>query len=168
MRFLTLTVVAAALLCPTLSHAQAPMSYGSPITVEMAKKAAAPAIAEARKNNWTMAVAIVDPAGDLVYFERMDDVQMGSVDVAIAKARSAARFKRPTKAFQETLAAGGDGVAVVLRATALALGARLGWDADEVASFAAKLAGRPWPELEPPELLELLLDPHEASAPLST
>jgi uncharacterized protein GlcG (DUF336 family) len=79
----------------------------------MAKKVAAPAIAEARRNQWTMAVAIVDPNGDLVYFERMDDTQVGSVDVAIAKARSAARFKRPTKAFQDALAAGGDGLRIL-------------------------------------------------------
>jgi uncharacterized protein GlcG (DUF336 family) len=57
-----------------------------------------------------MAVAIVDPAGDLVYFEKMDNTQVGSVDVAIAKARSSARFKRPTKAFQDAIAAGGEGL----------------------------------------------------------
>jgi uncharacterized protein GlcG (DUF336 family) len=56
-----------------------------------------------------MAVAVVDPAGDLVYFEKMDETQNGSVDVAIDKARSAARFKRPTKAFQDALATGGEG-----------------------------------------------------------
>ncbi|MQA28436.1 MAG: heme-binding protein [Luteitalea sp.] len=83
--------------------------YGLPITLEHAKSAALPALAEARRNNWTMAVAIVDTAGDLVYFEKMDATQNGSVDVAIDKARSAARFKRPTKAFQDTLAEGGEG-----------------------------------------------------------
>src|SRR5947199_6731324 len=83
------------------------------ITLDSAKKAAGPALAEARKNNWLMAVAIVDPAGDLVYFEKMDGTQNGSVTVAIAKARSAALFKRPTKAFQDTLAAGGDGLRVL-------------------------------------------------------
>jgi uncharacterized protein GlcG (DUF336 family) len=56
-----------------------------------------------------MAIAIVDPAGDLVYFEKMDNTQVGSVDVAQAKARAAARFKRPTKAFQDALTAGGEG-----------------------------------------------------------
>lgn len=56
----------------------------------------------------------------------------------------------------ETLAAAGEGAAVVLRATALALGARLGWDAAEVASFGAKLAGRPWPDLDAPELLRVV------------
>jgi glc operon protein GlcG len=84
--------------------------YGPPILLEAAKKVAQPAIAEARKNNWTMAVAIVDPAGDLVYFERMDNTQLGSVNTAINKARSAARFKRPTKAFQDMVAAGGEGL----------------------------------------------------------
>ena len=85
--------------------------YGPTITPTQAKSVAAPAMAEARKNQWTMAIAIVDTAGDLVYFEKMDDTQVGSVDVAIAKARSAARFKRPTKAFQDALAAGGEGLA---------------------------------------------------------
>lgn len=86
----------------------APQPYGA-ITLDAAKKAAAPALAEASRNNWAMAVAVVDSAGDLVYFERMDATQSGSVVVAIDKARSAARFKRPTKAFQDMLAAGGEG-----------------------------------------------------------
>jgi uncharacterized protein GlcG (DUF336 family) len=90
-----------------------PQSYGPAIALEVAKKVAAPALAEAVKNNWAMAVAIVDTAGDLVYFERMDATQVGSVTVAIDKARSAARFKRPTKAFQDSLAAGGDGLRVL-------------------------------------------------------
>jgi uncharacterized protein GlcG (DUF336 family) len=89
------------------------MSYGSPITADVAKKVAAAAIAEAQKNTWAMAVAIVDPAGDLVYFERMNDTQVGSVDVSLSKARSAARFKRPTKAFQDALAAGGEGLRIL-------------------------------------------------------
>jgi len=89
------------------------MSYGTSITAETAKKVAAPALAEARKNQWAMAVAIVDTHGELVYFERMDETQVGSVDIAIAKARSAARFKRPTKAFQDALAAGGEGLRIL-------------------------------------------------------
>ena len=86
-----------------------PQPYGAPLALDAAKKIAAPALAEAARNNWAMAVAVVDGAGDLVYFERMDATQAGSVVVAIDKARSAARFKRPTKAFQDVLAAGGDG-----------------------------------------------------------
>jgi glc operon protein GlcG len=89
------------------------MTYARPIGVEDAKRAAAAALAEARANSWTMAVAVVDPAGLLVYFERMDGTQNGSVAVAQAKARSAALFKRPTKAFQDTLAAGGEGMRVL-------------------------------------------------------
>ena len=105
-------LVAVALAFATTADAQT-MSYGTPITAETAKKIAAPAIAEARKNQWMMAIAIVDPSGDLVYFEKMDDTQVGSVDVAISKARSAARFKRPTKAFQDALAAGGEGLRIL-------------------------------------------------------
>jgi uncharacterized protein GlcG (DUF336 family) len=100
------------LACATVATPQT-MSYGPNITLETAKKIAAPAIAEARKNNWNMAIAIVDTAGDLVYFEKMDDTQVGSVQVAQSKARSAARFKRPTKAFQDALAAGGEGLRIL-------------------------------------------------------
>ena len=89
------------------------MSYGPSITLEHAKKVAAAAMAEVLQNHWTMAVAIVDPAGDLVYFEKMDDTQVASTIVCQEKARSAARFKRSTKAFQDMLAAGGEGVRVL-------------------------------------------------------
>src|SRR5258708_35631356 len=98
-------------LCAVSAGAQMmPNPYGPNISLENAKKAAAPALAEARKNNWTMVVAIVDAAGDLVYYEKMDNTQLGSSQVAIGKARSAVRFKRPTKAFQDAVAAGGRGV----------------------------------------------------------
>jgi glc operon protein GlcG len=93
-------------LVPSSAAGQGQPMYGPPITADQAKTVAAAAVAEARKNQWTMAIAIVDPAGDLVYFEKMDNTQVGSVDVAQAKARSAARFKRPTQA---ALAAGGEG-----------------------------------------------------------
>jgi uncharacterized protein GlcG (DUF336 family) len=93
--------------------AQMPNPYGLPISLENARKAAAPALAEAAKNNWNMAVAIVSPAGDLIYYEKMDNTQLGSAQVAIDKARTAALFKRPTKALQDALAAGGDGLRVL-------------------------------------------------------
>jgi glc operon protein GlcG len=89
------------------------MPYGPSINLENAKKVAAAAMAEVRKNNWTMAVAVVDTAGDLVYFEKMDDTQVASTVVCQDKARSAARFMRATKAFQDMLAAGGEGVRVL-------------------------------------------------------
>jgi glc operon protein GlcG len=93
--------------------AQMPVPYGMPISLENAKKAAAPALAEAEKNHWNMAVAIVDPSGNLVYYEKMDNTQLGSAPVAIDKARSAALFKRPTKALQDALAAGGEGLRIL-------------------------------------------------------
>ncbi len=95
------------------AFAQMPNPYGAPISLEDAKKAAAPALAEAAKNHWAMAVAIVDPSGNLVYYEKMDATQIGSANVAIDKARSAALFKRPTKTYQDALAAGGDGMRIL-------------------------------------------------------
>ena len=83
---------------------------GPAVNVETAKKAAAAALAEARKNNWLMAVAVVEPNGALVYYEKMDNTQLGSAVVCIDKARSAALFKRPTKAFQDAIASGGAGL----------------------------------------------------------
>ena len=93
--------------------AQMPNPYGTAISLENAKKAAAPALAEAAKNNWRVAVAIVGPGGALIYYEKMDNTQLGSAEVAIDKARTAALFKRPTKAFQDALAAGGEGLRIL-------------------------------------------------------
>ena len=87
--------------------------YGMSITNEQAKKVAAAALRPARENQWTMVVAIVDTGGHLVYLEKLDQTQVGSVDVAIAKAKSSAIFKRSTKMFQERLARGGDGLLVL-------------------------------------------------------
>ena len=102
--------IAVAAVLPRAATAQGqPTMYGPSVMADQAKTIAAAAVAEAKKNQWTMAIAIVDTAGDLVYFEKMDNTQVGSVDVAIVKARSSARFKRPTKAFQDALAAGGEG-----------------------------------------------------------
>jgi len=92
------------------AFAQMPNPYGTSIGVDNAKKLAALSVAEAHKNNWKMAIAIVDISGDLVYFEKIDGTQAASVQIAQDKARSAARFKRPTKALQDALAAGGAGL----------------------------------------------------------
>jgi glc operon protein GlcG len=107
---MVLAAAVVALLCAPAVLAQLPNPYGSSITLDSARKAAAPAIAEAQKNNWRMAVAVVDISGDLVYFEKMDGTQAASVNIAVDKARSSARFKRPTKALQDALAAGGAGL----------------------------------------------------------
>src|SRR5579862_2490047 len=87
--------------------------YGAPISLAQAKKAAEPAVHEAQKDNLSVAVAIVDSAGSLVYYEKMDNTMFGSASVAIDKARSAAAFKSPTKAFEDILAAGGTGLRIL-------------------------------------------------------
>ena len=87
--------------------------YGPSVNLEGARKAAGAALAEARKNGWLMVVAVVDISGDLVYYEKMDNTQLASAKVAIGKARSAALYKRPTKALQDALAAGGAGLRIL-------------------------------------------------------
>jgi uncharacterized protein GlcG (DUF336 family) len=98
--------VVVSVVAPLTAQAQLPNGYGASITVETARKLAATAAAEGKKNGWNVCVAIVDTAGDLVYFERMDAAQVASVDVSQAKARTAVRFKRPTKAFEDALVGG--------------------------------------------------------------
>jgi len=82
------------------------LPYGAPISVEMARKAAVAAIAEGKKNSWAIAVAVVDAGGYLVYFERVDGTQTGSIELAIEKAQSSAAYKRPTKMLEERVVAG--------------------------------------------------------------
>jgi len=76
------------------------------VSLEDARKAAAAAVAEAKKNKWNMAIAVVDDGGQLIYFERIDETQVGSIDIAIGKARTAAYFKRPTKALEDAINGG--------------------------------------------------------------
>ncbi len=76
------------------------------LTLEVAKQIAAASGRFASKNQWNVVIAIVDDGGHLVYFERMDGVQTGSIQVAIQKAKTAAAFKRPTKVFEEAVADG--------------------------------------------------------------
>jgi glc operon protein GlcG len=107
----------AALLFTAEANAQAPAAgptpYGEPISVETAKKAAAAAVAESRKNNWGMCVAVSGPSGDLIYFERMDNCQFASIAISQHKARAAATFRRPTKAFVDAIAAAPGNVALL-------------------------------------------------------
>jgi uncharacterized protein GlcG (DUF336 family) len=102
---IVLGVVLATVISPSV-NAQLPNDYGPSIGVETARKIAAAAVAEGKKNGWHVAAAVVDTAGDLVFFERMDNTQAGSTIVAQEKARTAARFKRPTKAFEDAVAGG--------------------------------------------------------------
>ncbi|MBI4366986.1 MAG: heme-binding protein [Deltaproteobacteria bacterium] len=82
-------------------------AYGEPINTETAKKAAAGAIAEAKKRNWNgLCVAIVGPSGDLVYFEKQDNCQFASISISQHKARASARYRRPTVVFERLLGKG--------------------------------------------------------------
>lgn len=81
-------------------------AYGTPITLEQAKKVADAAEAEARKRNMNMAIAVVEPSGDLVYFRRMDGTQYASIKIAQEKAISAALFRRSSKDFLDRVAKG--------------------------------------------------------------
>jgi len=80
--------------------------YGVAISMDMAKKAVEGAIAESAKRGWKMAVAVVSPSGDLIYFAKMDDTQLISSDIAPKKARTAAKFRRETKVFFEAMESG--------------------------------------------------------------
>jgi uncharacterized protein GlcG (DUF336 family) len=96
--------------------------YGATITADRAASLVEAVAAEASRSprNWKLAIAVVDPNGDLVYFYRMDQTQVASVDVAIGKARTSARFRRPTQAFAEALAGPGGGVVPTLDPTLVA------------------------------------------------
>ena len=88
-----------------LAQAQRP-PYGPAVNLETAKKIGVLALAEARKNNWNVAVAVVDNHGTLVYYEMMDDTQTASATVAVEKARTSATYRRTTKEFEDGIAGG--------------------------------------------------------------
>jgi glc operon protein GlcG len=87
--------------------------YGPAVTTAAAKKIAAGVIAECQKNSWNVAVAVVDNHGFLVYFERMENTQTASMDIAVGKARSAATYRRPTRAFTDVINKGGPATATL-------------------------------------------------------
>lgn len=102
-----------ALLCiSSLTLAQAPQ-YGESISLENAKKILSAAEAFAVGKQWTVVIAIVDTGGILVLLEKLDNTQIGSVDVAIGKAKTANNFKRSTKVFEDAVAGGGGGLRVL-------------------------------------------------------
>jgi len=74
--------------------------YGPAISLDRAEAVIHAAVAEARKRNWKMNVAVADSGGNLVAFERMDGAMLASIQIAIHKARAAATFRRPTKVFE--------------------------------------------------------------------
>ena len=110
---LTSFLIASSMWClSSAAQAQVPQ-YGANVNHEQARKAIAGAVADARKQNLPMAIAVVDTAGQLVAFERMDNPQFGSIAVSQDKAASAALYRRSTKVFQDALAAGGAGLRIL-------------------------------------------------------
>lgn len=113
--------IAALFLFPFVAHAQAnagattphpdvtpfDIPYGAPMTLETAQRALGAAVAMAQKRHWKEAVAVVGPSGGLIAFSLMDGTQYASIDVAQAKARTAAIFRRPSKAFEASVNSGG-------------------------------------------------------------
>lgn len=110
-RSVTLASIAAMLFALNTS-AQVPQ-YGTSINLETARKVMAAAGAEAKKQGWPMAIAVVDNAGQLVAYERMDNTQTASVHVAVEKAVSSATYRRSTKVFQDLVAGGGMGMRIL-------------------------------------------------------
>jgi len=87
--------------------------YGPSINTATAKKVAAGVIAECAKNQWNISVAVVDTHGGLLYYERMEDTQYASNDIAIGKAKAAATYRRPTRAFADVINKGGPATATL-------------------------------------------------------
>jgi uncharacterized protein GlcG (DUF336 family) len=113
LRMLAAALLAGGVLAGGQAYAQAPnldavpdkmpfaQPYGPPITMDRAQAVIQAAVAEAKKRGWDMNIAVVGPAGDLKAFGRMDNAQLASVQISQHKARVAARYRRPTKAFEE-------------------------------------------------------------------
>jgi uncharacterized protein GlcG (DUF336 family) len=99
--------------CIPAAAQQAVPSYGTPISLEQAKKIIAAAEAEAQKNNWPVAITVVDTGGYVVATHRLDNTQLGSIPFAEDKARTAVLFRRPSKAFEDAVAGGGIGLRVL-------------------------------------------------------
>ncbi len=115
-RVLTVAALGATLFVTGASLAQQPnpldavpdampfdVPYGAPIALDKADAAIAAAVAEARKRNWKMNVAVVDSGGNLVSFKRMDGAQLASISIAEHKARAAAKYRRETKLFENAI-----------------------------------------------------------------
>lgn len=109
----TVATLAGALTLACAAGAAQAQSYGTDISIADAKKVGAATAAECIKNKWRVAVAVVDTHGSLVYFEKIDDTQHASVRIAIAKARAAATFRRPTRAFVDAINKGSPATATL-------------------------------------------------------
>jgi uncharacterized protein GlcG (DUF336 family) len=92
------------------ASAQQRPDYGTSVTSAQAKKIAAAVLAECAANKWNVAVAVVDTGGHLVHFERLDNTQVASMNIAIMKAKAANDYRRPTRAFLDAIAKGGPAI----------------------------------------------------------
>jgi glc operon protein GlcG len=92
------------------ARAQEPIPYGAPIKLESALKLVAAAEVEAKKHDWPVAITVVDNAGFLVAFHRLDNTQLGSIEISLEKAKTSAMFRRPSKYFEDAIAKGGSGL----------------------------------------------------------
>jgi glc operon protein GlcG len=92
---------------------QATPPYGTPISLDQAKKVLAAGEAEAQKNNLFVVITVVDTGGYVVATHRLDNTQLGSIAVAEDKARAAVLFRRPSKVFEDGIAGGGIGLRVL-------------------------------------------------------
>ena len=112
MRTLLVAAALAALTVGASAQDKRP-DYGTAVNAAGAKKIAAGVLAECQKNGWNVAVAVVDNHGFLVYFERMDNTQTASMDIAVGKAKAAATYRRPTRVFMEVINKGGPATATL-------------------------------------------------------
>jgi glc operon protein GlcG len=96
---------------PSAAHGQ--LSSSPVITLGAARTMMTAAVAEATRNGWPVAIAIVDAAGELILFQKLDGTQAASIDIAIGKASTAARLRRPTKALEDAIASGRVALAAV-------------------------------------------------------
>ena len=94
---------------PLAAQQTPPPPYGEPISLELAKKMVAAAEAEAVRNNWAVAIAVIDSGGHLVMLQKLDNTQLVSIRVSETKAKTALGFRLPTKMLEDAVAAGGAG-----------------------------------------------------------
>ena len=112
-RFLGPILLASALTFSASTGANAQLLDAKVIGMDAARTMMAAAEAEAARNGWPVAIAIVDASGELVAFHKLDGTQSASIDIAIGKARTAARLRRPTKALEDAIASGRMALAAV-------------------------------------------------------
>ena len=106
-RLLSITLLA---LLALPASAQERPGYSTAVNLATAKKIVAGALAECQKNSWRVAASVVDNHGFLVYYEKLDDTQTSSAQIAVDKAKAAAMYRRPTRAFADAIAKGGPAV----------------------------------------------------------